>query len=119
MDIASQIFLVLGSLAIVVGAIFVAALLARRYGGQSLGVGTTRLRLLGALSVGQRERVVLIEVQGQRLLLGVAAGSVRTLQQLPTSATPEDTSFGEPAVPSLPNFATLLRGALGLRQERP
>jgi flagellar protein FliO/FliZ len=38
---------------------------------------------LGGASVGARERVVLVEVENTRLLLGVAPGQVRTLYALP------------------------------------
>jgi len=41
------------------------------------------IHLAGSLCIGSRERVVLIEVAGQRLLLGVAPGHVSTLAQLP------------------------------------
>jgi flagellar protein FliO/FliZ len=37
------------------------------------------LRSLAALSVGTRERVVLLEVAGRQLLVGVAPGRVQTL----------------------------------------
>lgn len=53
----------------------------RRMGGL-VGAGAGALRILGGLSVGTRERVVLIQVGDQQLLLGVAPGSVKTLHVL-------------------------------------
>lgn len=41
------------------------------------------LKFLRAMPVGPRERVVLIEAEGERLLLGVAAGSVTMLARWP------------------------------------
>jgi len=37
------------------------------------------MKVVGGLSLGTRERAVLIEVEGQRLLLGVAPGRVDKL----------------------------------------
>ena len=37
------------------------------------------MKILGGLSLGTRERAVLIQVEGKRLLLGVAPGRVETL----------------------------------------
>ena len=45
-----------------------------------------QIHLAASLCVGSRERVVLIEVAGQRLLLGVAPGHVSTLAQLPAQS---------------------------------
>jgi flagellar protein FliO/FliZ len=41
------------------------------------------IKVISAASVGQRERVVLVEVSGSWLLLGVASGQVNLLQSLP------------------------------------
>lgn len=41
------------------------------------------LKVLGAVAVGPRERVVLVEVGGQVLVLGVTPSNVRTLHTLP------------------------------------
>lgn len=55
------------------------------------------LRVLGAVPVGPRERVVLVEVADQVLILGVTQSNVRTLHTLPAEAlatlpTPQDTT---------------------------
>lgn len=46
------------------------------------GIAGGQLRVLGALSMGQRERVVLIQVGETQLLVGIAPGQVRTLHVL-------------------------------------
>lgn len=43
------------------------------------GVTTGNLKVLGGVSVGQRERVVLVQAGDTQLLVGVAPGEVRTL----------------------------------------
>jgi flagellar protein FliO/FliZ len=57
------------------------AWLMRRMGGMTQ-VGGGVVRVLGGVPVGQRERVVLIQVGGRQLLLGVAPGRVQTLHVL-------------------------------------
>jgi flagellar protein FliO/FliZ len=47
------------------------------------------LALRGALAVGPRERVVLVEIDGTWLVLGVAPGRVSALHALPKGAVAE------------------------------
>jgi len=66
------------SLLLVMVLLFGIAWLVKRFSG--LGIGhSSRIRQLASLSLGARERAVLIEFDGRELLLGVAPGSVRTL----------------------------------------
>ncbi len=65
-------------LSIVLVLIFVCAWLLRRLG-QISNVGGSKLRVLGGVSVGARERVVLVQVGNNQLVLGVAPGRVQTL----------------------------------------
>ncbi|MBU1191918.1 MAG: flagellar biosynthetic protein FliO [Gammaproteobacteria bacterium] len=53
----------------------------RRMGGVT-GTTAGSLRILGGLSMGTRERIVLVQVGEQQLLLGVAPGRVQTLHVL-------------------------------------
>ena len=76
--VGGQLFTVAASLCVVVAAIFAAAWLARRFGVAGRITGG-RLRTLAATNVGGRERVVLLEVNGVQVLIGVAPGNVRTL----------------------------------------
>lgn len=75
------IFQVLGSLALVFAGIFLVVFLLRRVNRVGGGAGAA-LRVLASASVGQRERVVLIEVGEEQLLVGVAPGNVRALHRL-------------------------------------
>ena len=75
----------------------------------SLGIRPSeQLRVVSMLSVGAKERVMVIEVGKEQLLIGVTAGGITALHTLP-----------EPLVvapaPALPNFAELL--AKRLRKE--
>jgi flagellar protein FliO/FliZ len=56
-----------------------AAWLIKRAGGMPALRGNASMKIVAAMSLGPRERVVLIEVGGQQWLLGVSAGSVNAL----------------------------------------
>jgi flagellar protein FliO/FliZ len=43
------------------------------------GIGKGQVQVLGGVSLGARERAVLLTVEGRRLLVGVAPGRVQTL----------------------------------------
>lgn len=47
------------------------------------GAGAGIIRVVGAAAVGQRERIVVVEVDGTWLLVGVAPGAVRALHAMP------------------------------------
>ncbi len=93
------------------GLLFVLALIA------GLGWSVARLRgiaptaqapvkVIGAASVGTRERVVVVEVGGQWLVVGVAAGGVTLLDKTVPQALPLH------AAPELPKFAAWLQKAM-------
>ena len=70
-----QVFVALVFILLLIG---VSAWLMRRY--VTLPAGRSgALRMLAAISVGQRERVVLVQAGETQLLLGIAPGQVRTL----------------------------------------
>jgi flagellar protein FliO/FliZ len=70
-----------GGLILILLLIFGMAWLFKRHGQLSLG-GKGPVTLLGGISVGPRERVVVVSVEGTRLVLGVAPGQVRSLHVL-------------------------------------
>lgn len=76
---ANPVSLVLG-LAFVVLLIFLVAWLLRRMGAVSLVSGQA-MKVVAALSVGPREKVVLVDIGGKQLLLGVAPGRVSHLHE--------------------------------------
>src|SRR5579863_1863795 len=60
---------------LVLGALLAAAWFTRRMRG-SLGAGESGLRVLAQVSLGARERAVLLRVGAQQILVGVAPGNV-------------------------------------------
>jgi flagellar protein FliO/FliZ len=73
---------------LVLGLIFGCAWLARRFGLQRFGGGGQVVKVVSSASVGQRERVVVVEVAGTWLVLGVTSSQVNTLHSLPAQAVP-------------------------------
>lgn len=65
-------------LMLVVAVIFFCAWLFRRMGG--MGVGAAGLiKILTAISLGSRDRIVLIQVGDKQMLLGISPGRINTL----------------------------------------
>jgi flagellar protein FliO/FliZ len=89
--------LTLGML-LVLGLIVAIAWLLKRTGRFQMAAGGG-LRILGGLSMGSRERVVLIQAGETQLLLGVAPGRVQTLhvldQPLPTKQASTHPGFAD------------------------
>lgn len=104
-----QVFL---GLFLVVGLIVALAWAARRFGRFNVA-GAGALRILGGLSMGQRERIVLVQVGEEQLLLGVAPGQVQTLHVLSQPITPpEPGKAGGAAGGGGTSFAERLSAAL-------
>jgi flagellar protein FliO/FliZ len=81
--------------AVVIALIFGLAWLARRVSGGGAPGGLMRVR--SATAVGARERVVIVEIGDQWLVVGVASGQVNLLATMPRGELPErpaDKSFG-------------------------
>ncbi|GAB6040229.1 flagellar biosynthetic protein FliO [Endothiovibrio diazotrophicus] len=78
---AGSVLNVVLSLLMVLAAIWGVAWVVRRMSLFQAPAGGA-LRLLGGLAVGQRERVVLVQVGDTQLLIGVAPGEVRALHVL-------------------------------------
>jgi flagellar protein FliO/FliZ len=70
-------------LAIVVALILGLAWILRKYG-RLPGNNLVDMKVIGGLSLGTREKAVLIEVENTRLLIGVTPGHIQTLHVLGT-----------------------------------
>jgi flagellar protein FliO/FliZ len=94
-------------LALVLGLLAGAAWLAKRV---APGVikGGVPLRVVASQAVGQRERVVVVEVADQWLVLGVAPGRVNALSTMPKGALP----IAPPSAPAT-SFTEAVSRALG------
>ena len=100
------------ALVVVIGTVFALAWLARRTGlpGRS---ATSLLQTVSSLSVGARERVVIVEIDDTWLVLGVTAQNVALLQSRPKGEMPAAAQ-----TPLAGGFAALLKQARGRNEKR-
>ena len=93
----------------IIGIILLCAWLFRRINGSSFS-HSKLLHVVGSVAVGQRERVVIVEVNNTWLVLGVAAGHISKLHELPAQDRPE---------PQLDSFAARFSKALQKNTSKP
>jgi len=105
MDVSGSMLKVTIGLLFVVFAIFGSAWFLRRFGNVST-VSSQSLRIIGGLNIGSREKVLLLQVGEQQVLVGVTSSSIQTLHVLenPVSVAGVDTT-GE-------SFSTKLNQAI-------
>ncbi len=81
---AIQVVLALG---IVTASIFALAWVAKRLGNTHL-LHNQKMKLISSMALGTREKMVLVEVDGQKLLLGVTPSNIASLHVFPSDASP-------------------------------
>jgi flagellar protein FliO/FliZ len=96
-------------LALVLGLIVAIAWIAKRITPGALRGGSLPLTIVASQAVGQRERVVVVEIADQWLVLGVAPGRVSALSSLPKG------EIVPPSATATAPFAAALSRALGRR----
>ena len=101
---ATSILQVLTGLVLVLLLVVGTAWLLRRLG-RVPGLSSQSIRTVGALAVGTRERVVLLEVGTTWILVGVAPGQVRSLATLPKG----EAAAAQTAAPQVAPFAAWLK----------
>jgi len=69
------------------------------------------LKVVASVAVGAKERVVVLDVNGTQLLLGVTAGGITALHSL-DQPLPPPAPVKLPDLKNLPNFAQLLQQRL-------
>lgn len=91
-DAVANLGAMVGGLAIVIVCIFALAWLARRFSWTRFLAQRSDgpIRMLGSLSLGTRERLLLVEVEGRRILLGVTPGEISRLDAAPDGARGAD-----------------------------
>ncbi|WP_188419138.1 flagellar biosynthetic protein FliO [Oxalicibacterium solurbis] len=110
---AGGLLQVLLGLIVVLGLMAALAWVLRRFNGLK-GMGNADIRVISGVSVGNRERVVVVEVADQWIVVGVAPGRVNALatmqkqeRQQPATMTPD--------APPAKNFSNWLAQTLDKR----
>lgn len=112
---SGNIMQIIFSLLLVLAAIVLVAWLLKRMNIVQQGSGYP-LKVLGGVSVGQRERIVLVEVKDTWLVVGVGPGQIRTLHTLPKAEIPAaDLQAAENHLPEN-KFANLLSSIISHRK---
>ena len=84
---SGNVIQVIFSLILVLAAVVFVAWLLKRINMPQHGAGSI-IKVISGVAVGQRERIVLVEVNNTWLVVGVAPGQVRTLHSMPKANIP-------------------------------
>lgn len=111
-------------LAVVLGVVMLVAWLAKRYM-PGMGTQTSAVRIVGGVNVGTRERVVVLEIAGRWIVVGVGAGQVNNIANLDpgtpintTSPTMPETQVPAGFDKAIPSFAHWLKQSMTNRSEK-
>jgi flagellar protein FliO/FliZ len=108
---SSSIVQIIFSLLLVLAAIVLVAWLLKRMNVAQQGSGNL-LKILGGVAIGQRERIVLVEVKDTWLVVGVGPGQIRTLHTLQKQEFQNTESSALSSLPPENKFAKLLSSVL-------
>lgn len=113
MSSASSLTQVALVLVLVVALIAGMAWLLRRLGVTRNGAGST-IRVVSGLTLSNRERILVLEIAGQWIVVGVSPGGINTLATLPRQEQPESIGMNQ-AAPADNNFALWLKQTMDKR----
>ncbi|HEX4500807.1 MAG TPA: flagellar biosynthetic protein FliO [Scandinavium sp.] len=105
---ASTLVDVSGALLGIILLILAAAWLAKRFGVSGVkSAATKELKVSASTALGQREKVVIVDVEDARLVLGVTASQITLLHKLPPAVIDPNTPK-----PETPDFASLMKSVI-------
>ncbi len=90
---APEVWKLFSGMAVILVAVVVILWLLKRLGRMTM-TANNQIQVLGGVSLGAREKLVLVQVADKQMVLGVAPGSVRTLYVLEQPISIEDTPPG-------------------------
>jgi flagellar protein FliO/FliZ len=102
-------------LLVVLALVFACAWVVKRLGLPMAGGGDRIIKVVATAAIGHRERVVVVQVGGEWLVLGVASGQVRHLHTMAAGAAAPPSGSSAAAAPSgfdAAAFAHKLRASL-------
>lgn len=101
------------SLGFVIALLVGLAWLLKRFGPKHI-TGGTKVKLVGALSVGARERILVVEVGDQWIVVGASPGRMNALATMPRQESDEAELAGTQTVPGA-NFAEWFKQTIDKR----
>lgn len=78
---SEKVLTIIGGLLFIIALILVAGWLSRKYMGVA-GIGKGVIRIVSGLSLGGKDRIVVVEVGGEQVLLGISPGRISKLHTL-------------------------------------
>lgn len=111
-----QVFMGLGAVLLL---IFALSWVLKRVG-NSTGFTASQIKVVSSLNMGNREKIVLTEVNGQQLLLGVTATSINMLHHFDAEnkAAPQETeTAGESKAESVVDFKSKLANVMAANKK--
>jgi len=100
------------ALLFVIGLMLGLAWLTKRFGPKTLGGGNSNVKLVGSLSVGTRERILVLEVGEQWIVVGASPGRMNALATMPRQESSEP---AQPATIPGANFADWIKQTIDKR----
>ncbi|MCL4410826.1 MAG: flagellar biosynthetic protein FliO [Gammaproteobacteria bacterium] len=94
--------------------ILMCAWLVRRFGSSYLPVAGSDIRIVASATVGPKEKVVIVDMLGKRVALGVTAQNVTALSEseIPADAEEQTVEGATNSQSQTPSFAQLLKNSL-------
>lgn len=105
-NVGGELVRVILSLLGIIVLIFAAGWISRRMQRRPGGAGR-RIRCVESFAVGTRDRLLLLDADGQRLLVGIGQGGMRTLHVYDNAARPAELPTEPPPAPTT-GFGELL-----------
>ncbi len=102
------------ALCVVLGLLGILTWVLKRYGPKQTS-GSANLRLVGALNLGGRERIMVVEVGDQWIVVGASPGRVNALATMPKQNAPSTIAL-ESYQPSASSFAEWLKQTIEKRK---
>lgn len=84
----------------------------KRFGPKNFGGGNSAVKLVGSLSLGTRERILVVEVGDQWIVVGASPGRINQLATMPRQ---ENASAAMPATLQTANFADWFKQTIDKR----
>ena len=105
------------ALLLVLGLLAALAWFLKRYGPKAAG-GSANLRMVGALNLGGRERIMVVEVGDQWIVVGTSPGRVNALATMPKQHTVEPHPTVQPGLPMAGGFSDWLKQTIDKRNAK-
>ncbi|OON61315.1 flagellar biosynthetic protein FliO [Massilia sp. KIM] len=86
----------------------------KRFGGRMMGTSNANLRIVGALNIGGRERIMVVEVGDQWIVVGASPGRVNALATLPRQEGAAADAATQPGAPAA-SFSDWLKTTIDKR----